>query len=318
MKIIKNQKNFKVNALMEADQSSDLLDAFFETFTDILNDSDIKRINTSYSYLSSARDVNIKQDPAKDFKMILAEFDDAGWERDALAKLFAKYGDQIAEDYNNDRTQLNQSGMVDYFLFKMTKGKAILMGYTTQDIGYGDLPGDEAFFKFYYGYNKTPYGKLAMEQHFGSLDAYYDYLGEHFADYLKKGAQSELIMGHESFIEAIEGMGIEDLQQHYSYDKSSNIGTLDLKAAGVDIDSEDTVRQRKGMPMNMVAADGTRSIDPDYEIVSPANMLELTQEFIGGMGFELKGVNDSADMGSGGTATINEGVVKLYFDGNHA
>lgn len=297
MKIIKNQKNFKINTLLESDQSSDLVSAFWDTFHDILNDSDINRIKSSYSYLASDRDINLKQDPVKDFKMILAEFEDAGWDKESLSKLFAKHGDQMAEDYNSDHTPIGLCGMSDYFMYKMTKGKAILMGYSTQEVDY-NITGDEAFFKFYYGYNKTPYGRLAMEQHFGSIDAFFDFLGEHFVNFLKS-EKSDLIMGQAEFMDALEGMDVKDLAQHYSYDKSGNIGTLDLKAAGVDIENPDIVRDQDR--------------NPDYRYESNANIYQLLVEFLENCGFSVDGKGEA-----NGKATVNDGVVKLFFDGDHA
>lgn len=303
MKIIKTQNHYKISSLFEADNGR-LLDAFWDTFNDIISDKNVDYLLTSYSYLSSLTDNNVARNPEKDFKMILAEFNDAGWDVDALNKLFAKYGDKIAEDYNEEHVPIRLSGMIDYFLYKMTQGKVILMGYVTNDI-YTDVKGDEAFFKFYYGYNKTPYGKLAMIQHFGSLDEYYDYLGDNFVNLIGKD-ETVVIYGQDEFMKAVREMKIDNLPTFYSYDKARKIGTLDLKAAGIDIENSDIVRQRQSTSVNV---DGV--MDNDFETVSPGAMLDLLIEFMEGCGFDMK--NDPKYK-FGGRAEIEDGVLKMYFD----
>lgn len=283
MKIIKNTNKFKVQRLMEAANPKHvLIDAFWETLYDIVNREDIDRIGTSYSYLSSAIDKNIKENPDTNFKEMIEDFDREGWDKDTLSHLFTQYGTELSETYNNDRGPASRvlTGMVDYFMYKMTDGKALLMGYSTPDIG-----PDEAFYKFYYGYNKTPYGKLAMIQHFGSLDKYYDYLGENIVKCINNKTASNFysMSTIEEFMDAIEeNYGITDLSQYYDYDKATKTGTLDLGAAGIHVN---------------------------------ADLLPELTEFLSGIGLPLTGVNyDDNRIGAGGKSTMENNVIKLYFD----
>jgi len=311
MKIIKKQNKFKVQSLLEMDNPKKaMIGAFWETMSDILSNDDISRVNINYSVLSTNLDRNLKEDPDVNFKKMLRMLDDEGWDAGTLSAMFSKHGDEMADDYNNTRDlPFSPTGMTDYFMYKMTKGKIILMGYNTTEIE--DAPGDEAFFKFYYGYNKTPYGKLAMAQHFGSLDKFYDYLGENFVNFLKTDSAKKYNTNAASLITAVnEEYGINDLSQYYDYDKGTNVGTLDLKAAGINLDSDKELRARQSRPMSKVDVNGNRSVDPDYEIESAADMKKVLLEFLSSSGLPLKGTNR---MLAGGHSEINDGVVKLYF-----
>lgn len=210
-KIIRTAKEYKVVSLLESANSAAVSD-FLDAAVDAIDEAGF---GSSYSILAR----NGARDPEKDYKKLLSALAEQGWSESNIKDLFSKYGQDIAKDYDN--AYVNSAllcGVMDYFMYKMTDGAVTLMGYSTEDL---DDDGSEYVVKFSYGYNRTPYGKLAMVQHCGSMDEFIDNTGERFIKQL--GVYGGTALDEAPFVDT------------YSYDKSTKIGTINI--AGVDAET---------------------------------------------------------------------------------
>jgi hypothetical protein len=202
MKIIKNAREFKIDGLLESVDRNAMYD-FKEAVEEVvLNDG----FGSSYSILAQ----NASKDPETDYKKFVSSLSKLGWSESRIKQLFDQQGDEICADYENGGYDAWLCGVMDYFMYKMCGDKITLMGYNTVEL---DDDGSEYVIKFSYGYNRTPYGMLAMKQHCGSVDEFLDHTGEKFVNQMTVYGSPDL----------------EQIKDVYSYDSSSKTGRINTE-----------------------------------------------------------------------------------------
>jgi hypothetical protein len=97
-------------------------------------------------------------DPMDDAYIIEGELYDLGWKGTLLKELFEVYGTDIC-----DALDTTSRGAFDVFLWKFTKGFFPLSGYDMEDLN-GPDGHSEVMIKYAYGWSKTKYGKLLLQQ----------------------------------------------------------------------------------------------------------------------------------------------------------
>lgn len=155
------------------------LERFMEDFKTVIdhfstsnNDKDSNPFTTlSYSVLAS----NELADPDKDYHRMIIAMEQHGWSIEDMTKLIKANAAKMESKFGD------YSGVVDVFLYRMGLPKHMLAGYNYKD----DENPEEAIIKYSYGYNKTPYGKLALEQYFGSADKFVEYAAQALPKTLK-------------------------------------------------------------------------------------------------------------------------------------
>jgi hypothetical protein len=238
-RIIKNIKKFHIAQLFES-AGDELIETFLDDLVAAIykltsGESKVHTMpgkHTSYSVVASNHQKNINRNPEEDYKMILSELKNMGWDENDIDKISKNHAEKLAEMHDKNHLHGSlETALGDLVLYKITGGRALLMGYNTVN-SVVDVDGDETIFKFYYGYNKTPYGRLAMEQHFGSIDAFLDAVGIAVGNVLSES--SSLIYGTEVLFNRLKDKGIESLGDAYSYDPQTKQGILDLGKMGID------------------------------------------------------------------------------------
>ena len=281
-RIIKTINKFHIAQLFESVEDELLVDKFLEDLElAILNitsgDNKIDAMPgkyTSYSVLASNHPKNPKRNPDKDYKNILSELEkNFGWDEESIDKLAKSHGRELFERHQkNSLPGFLETALGDLVMYKLTDGDALLMGFNVKDV-IVDVDGDETIFKFYYGYNKTPYGRLAMEQHFGSIDAFLDEVGAAVGNVLDE--PSTIVYGSEELFGRLNDKGIKSLSSAYSYDPKTKQGVLDLGKLGVDY----------------------------------AELKEEIDEFLTSLGVPL----DRSNSISSGYSELDGGKIKMYF-----
>jgi len=173
-----------------ADEITQLRDDWKEAIIEVLGHG------PNYSRLCGRKD----QDPEEDYKEHQKEMDAKGFTFDVIKKIFSKEADKIVGKWAKDSgyrdifVELNQSpleemnGDIDTYLYLTVKRlgldyKKIELGGPGWS-GVEDYP-EEAIVRYSYGYHKTKYGQLMMEQ-IGINE-------KEFEEYASKGFCIELI-----------------------------------------------------------------------------------------------------------------------------
>jgi hypothetical protein len=182
-----------------ADEITQLRDDWKEAIIEVLSSG------PNYSTLCKRED----QDPEEDYKEHQKEMDAKGFTFDVIKKIFSKEADKIVGKWAKDSgdrdifVELHQSsleeqnGDIDTYLYFTVKRlgldyKRIELGGPSWS-GIEDYP-EEAIIRYSYGYHKTKYGQLMMEQ-----------LGitqKEFEEYASKGFCIELINNWHDFFSA--------------------------------------------------------------------------------------------------------------------
>lgn len=216
-------KSFVLNESVDSGKTS-AIKAFFSTLEDLIATHDLSFMDISYSYLAN----NKKRDPDVDLQIMLKALAEEGWTKGVLDSLFDKYADDVIEYYESGANPVVRTGAVDVLLYHLTGGKATLMGYDSEDSAEDNGVNGEAYIKFRYGYNRTPYGQLAMAQHFGSVDNFVDAVGSTVGTLLDEGGDEyDIVYSANGIKKILSEVGIVP-SEAYSYDKATKTGTLDL------------------------------------------------------------------------------------------
>jgi hypothetical protein len=172
------------------DEITELRDDWKEAILDVLGSG------PNFSTLCKRED----QDPEEDYKEYQKEMDAKGFTFDVIKEIFSKEADKIVGKWASDSgdrdifVELHQSsleeinGDIDTYLYFTVKRlgldyKKIELGGPGWS-GIEDYP-EEAIIRYSYGYHKTKYGQLMMEQ--------LDITQEQFEEYASKGFCIELI-----------------------------------------------------------------------------------------------------------------------------
>lgn len=317
-RIITDVNAFRTHKLFESNDKEAMIENFLNALVEVVQS--MPRGDISYSYIaaenapysqhslyrSSGRFDNggeryEKQDsdPDQDFKIMKDKLAENGWSSEAVNDLFARHGDKIATMHKKEETPSELWGAYgDLFLYKMTDGKALLMGYNTKK----DQSADEHFFKYRYGYMKSKYGRLALAQHFGSLDKYLDELGKGMQKFLGMDwdeSDGGLGYGEKALIEFMhDSWGVSSMKKNYKYDSATNVAVLDFEDTPGDLDDQE-----------IVSAAGQYTEDKTFR--------QLVLDWLMLLGFPEKSQKSSQDIETGGWCEIVDGEnkVKIHFDG---
>ena len=152
----------------------------------------------SYSFSELCRKDNVF--PEEDYKEFQNRMDSKGFPFDLIKEIFSKESDRLLGSIASDRTETDifeeirrspldsQNGQIDTYLYFTVK--RLGLDYKKVELGgpgWGgieDYP-EEAIIRYSYGYHKTKYGQLMMEQ-LGITE-------EEFEEYASKGFCVELI-----------------------------------------------------------------------------------------------------------------------------
>jgi hypothetical protein len=144
--------------------------------------------STSFSGLASS-----DQDPDKDYELMQGLLDRAGFTIHVLKKLFDP---KLCAFLNQNFLQFIQSngldernGYLDLYLFKLDEILGLETTVWLGGDGWGSYLADEdAVIKYAYGYHKTPYGKLFLQQHNITEQQFIDIAYLYLKDYLKENS----------------------------------------------------------------------------------------------------------------------------------
>lgn len=148
-------------------------------------------------------------DPEEDYKEFQKEMDSKGFNFDLIKEIFSKESDKLIGKWasNSSDTDIfreihqspldSQNGEIDTYLYFTVK--RLGLDYKKVELGgpgwggMSDYP-EEAIIRYSYGYHKTKYGQLMMEQ--------LDITQEQFEEYASKGFCIELINNWNEFFYA--------------------------------------------------------------------------------------------------------------------
>ena len=123
-----------------------------------------RQFSISYSYTAQANKGDL--DPEEDYQRVLDYFHQHGWSNDRIHRLTeGNRGKFFRKIYDKNPCA---SAPIDYFLYKLTHKEYPLQGaeWTLDDY-------DDLVVKFRYGWMKTRYGKLAIDQNLGGIKEFY-------------------------------------------------------------------------------------------------------------------------------------------------
>lgn len=182
------------------DEIRDFRDNWIETILEISEDNG----GVSFSSLCKGSD-----DPEEDYKKFQKEMDSKGFNFDLIKEIFSKESDKLIGKWASDGPDTDifreihtspleeKNGEIDTYLYFTVK--RLGLDYKKVELGgpgwsgINDYP-EEAIVRYSYGYHKTKYGQLMMEQ-----------LGinqEEFEQYASKGFCIELINNWSEFFYA--------------------------------------------------------------------------------------------------------------------
>jgi hypothetical protein len=190
--------NFMLDGVLEKSQETrfhnlrgNLRDARSE-FSDSIKTLSIRFFKSSFSSLASSKDSK----PDEDFEEMQRMLNRAGFTLDILKKLFNPIVSVFtSQDFHEfiERNSLDETnGYIDIYLYKLNEKLDLNTTVYLGGEGWGYVletePDEEYVIKYAYGYHKTPYGKLFLDQMGISKDEFvtttYQYLRDSFRESL--------------------------------------------------------------------------------------------------------------------------------------
>jgi hypothetical protein len=198
--------NFMLDGVLEKSQEKrfhtlrgNLKDARSE-FSDTIKTLSIRFFKKSFSSLAS----NIDSKPDEDFEEMQRMLNRAGFTLDMLKKLFNPIVSVFtSHDFHEfiERNSLDEkNGYIDIYLYKLNEkldlNTTVYLGGEGWGYALETEPEEEYVIKYAYGYHKTPYGKLFLDQIGISKDEFvtttYQYLRDGFKESLYPNIMSDL------------------------------------------------------------------------------------------------------------------------------
>lgn len=179
MKIIKNFDAFANESI-----SSDV-----QAFIDAVHTVEKNNRKLFRSYSVVAQDV-VRQgetttpDADRDQSELLAALTKLGYDEQRIKKLYRNHGPEMLKSELAD-----WCAVLDVLLYKLSSGRHLLSGIDYRDFvetapdgthGSNSGTGAEVFIKYSYGWHKTKYGKILIDQQFGGMKEFWSWLA---ADY---------------------------------------------------------------------------------------------------------------------------------------
>jgi hypothetical protein len=166
-----------------------------EDFADALDSLCENFYSSSFSKMVSSGD------PEEDFKEMQDIINKGNWTLDVLRKLFdPRISEVIEQTFGQfiDKYGLDsQNGYMDFYLYRLNE--KLDLNTTVWLGGHGwasfilESPEDEAVVKYAYGYHKTPYGKMCLEQIGLDKQQFVDLAYEYLKDYIKENVSGRVI-----------------------------------------------------------------------------------------------------------------------------
>lgn len=176
--MIKKYKLFKESNVV------DLNNEFLE-FLDVLEecqsyykDMDMNQFSNSYSRTAQyGRKDNSGRpfDPDEDYRLVSDFLKEKGWGDNRIENLFINLPGINERIYQDNKCTC---APIDYFLYQITDEYYPLQGYKwdTDEDDEDDLNENDVFIKFGYGWHKTKYGIVCIEQNFETIDKFFNYV----------------------------------------------------------------------------------------------------------------------------------------------
>lgn len=198
--------NFMLDGVLEKSQETrfhnlrrNLMDARSE-FSDSIKTLSIRFFKSSFSSLASSKDSK----PDEDFEEMQRMLNRAGFTLDILKKLFNPIVSVFtSQDFHEfiERNSLDETnGYIDIYLYKLNEKLDLNTTVYLGGEGWGYVletePEEEYIIKYAYGYHKTPYGKIFLDQMGISKEEFitttYQYLRDSFKESLYPNIMSDL------------------------------------------------------------------------------------------------------------------------------
>ena len=198
--------NFMLNDVLDKSEEANfhkirqrLKDARSE-FGDSIKSLSERFFRSSFSGLAQ----NINSNPEQDVEEMQRILNRAGFTIEILKKLFnpviSVFTSESFARFIETNSLDDENGYVDIYLYKLNEQLDLNTTVFLGGAGWGDAlndnPEEEYVVKYSYGYHKTPYGKLFLEQIGISKDEFittaYQYLKGHFKESVYPGILSDL------------------------------------------------------------------------------------------------------------------------------
>lgn len=149
---------------------------------------------TSFSRLAGSN-----YSPDEDFDEMQKMLNRVGFTLDVIGKLFNPVVSIfLHQDFNNfvENNLDDKSGYIDMYLYKLNEKFNLNTTVWLGGYGWGDAisddPREEYVIKYSYGYHKTKYGQMFLEQMKLSKEDFVDRAYEYLKDYLKENVYSQI------------------------------------------------------------------------------------------------------------------------------
>jgi len=195
---VKEVKNFMLNGVLTKEEEDNFnrcrqkLKDYRDDFFDSILSLD-RFYSTSFSRLAGSN-----QNPDEDVDEMQKILNRAGFTLDVIGKLFNPVVSVFL--YNQDFQHFissgldSQSGYIDMYLYKLNENLNLNTTVWLGGDGWGDaldeMPEEEYIIKYSYGYHKTKYGQMFLEQMKLSKEDFVDRAYEYLKDYLKENVYS--------------------------------------------------------------------------------------------------------------------------------
>jgi hypothetical protein len=169
-------------------------------FADSIKSLSERFFKSSFSSLAQ----NINSNPEEDVDEMQKILNRAGFTIEILKKLFnpvvSVFTSESFARFIDSNNLDDENGYVDIYLYKLNEKLDLNTTVWLGGLGWGDAlndnPEEEYVVKYSYGYHKTPYGKLFLEQIGITKDEFitttYQYLRDHFRESVYPGIISDL------------------------------------------------------------------------------------------------------------------------------
>ena len=145
---------------------------FINTLDDCVDfyKKDHKQFDRWYSV--SAKNEGVDISPEDDFKLVNKYMIEKGWGSKTISELskgFDGKGNMLTLNQKLIEDNPSRCAPIDYYLFKITDEEFPLQGYS-----WDGIEDEELIIRYSYGFHKTKYGKVLIEQNMGNIDNFID------------------------------------------------------------------------------------------------------------------------------------------------
>jgi hypothetical protein len=196
---VKEVTNFMLDGVLTKSEQNNFnyhkakLKDYRDDFSDSISSLD-RFYGSSFSRLASSN-----HNPDEDFEEMQKMLNRAGFTLDVIGKLFnPAVSVFLHQDFNNfvESGLDDKSGYIDMYLYKLNEKFNLNTTVWLGGDGWGDAldeqPEEEYMVKYAYGYHKTKYGQMFLEQMKLSKEDFVDRAYEYLKDYLNENVYSRI------------------------------------------------------------------------------------------------------------------------------